>query len=109
MVSKSSAVHSVRIPNDLWEWVVAEAKRREITPNAHVVELLSLARRGLDRVNIGLAQIAAKEAAARVEHQLASQAKIVERLNKAEKGAAAKVSVPFAGDVVRRPTLKKDK
>lgn len=44
MVSKSSAVRSIRLQNDIWEWLAAEAERRQTNVNGLVTDLLLVAR-----------------------------------------------------------------
>lgn len=44
MVSKSSAVRSIRLPNAEWEWLVEEAAHREVTVNGLVADLLLVGR-----------------------------------------------------------------
>lgn len=39
-VASKSSVHSIRIQNELWEWLTEEAKRRGVTPNGLVCDLL---------------------------------------------------------------------
>lgn len=44
MVSKSSAVRSIRLQNDLWAWLAEEAERRGVAVNALVSDLVLAAR-----------------------------------------------------------------
>jgi hypothetical protein len=44
MVSKHSAVRSIRLPNSEWEWLIEEAARREVTVNGLVQDLLMVGR-----------------------------------------------------------------
>lgn len=44
MVSKLSAVRSIRLQNSEWEWLTEEADRRETTVNGLVADLLMVGR-----------------------------------------------------------------
>lgn len=44
MVSKSSAVRSIRLQNDLWSWLSEEAQRRGVTVNGLIGDLVLVAR-----------------------------------------------------------------
>lgn len=77
MASKSSAVHSVRVQNDLWEWLTAEAKRRGVTPNGLVCDLLLVGRLRAD------------------EARLAPKAEEPKRVAKAKPAAASPKAAPF--------------
>jgi hypothetical protein len=47
MVSKTSSVRSIRLPNDMWAWLAAEAERRGTTVNGLVSDLLEVGRLGV--------------------------------------------------------------
>jgi hypothetical protein len=44
MTSKSSSVRSVRLQNDLWAWLEAEAARRSVSANGLISDLLEVGR-----------------------------------------------------------------
>lgn len=48
----TSKVHSIRVQNDLWEWLTEEAKRRGVTPNGLVCDLLLVGRLRADEARL---------------------------------------------------------
>lgn len=111
MVSKSSAVRSIRLQNDLWQWLSDEAERRGLAVNGLVSDLLEVGRLKAEEAKV---KPAAKPKDIKASHETI-QKRFPKTLAKLAEAEAAEVSPPKVsvqiGPVERKPgdLMKKGK